>query len=105
MASSEASREARWLLQLQRDIHGSLSDASPLPIYCDNQGALTHITTGVIKARTKHIDVCYHNSRHLHARKIIDYFYVHTNDIVADILTKPLTKETHTTFTNGMGLW
>jgi hypothetical protein len=57
---------------LQRDIHGSQNQASlpssPLPIYCDNQGALTHITAGVIKARTKHIDVCYHNSRDLHSR-------------------------------------
>jgi hypothetical protein len=97
IACSEPSREARWLLQLQRDIHGPQNQASlpssPLPIYCDNQGALTHITTGVIKARKKHINVCYHNSRDLHARKIIDYSYVHTNDNVADILTKPLTKE------------
>jgi hypothetical protein len=105
IACSEASREARWLLQLQRDIHGSPSDASPLPIYCDNQGALTHITTGVIKARTKHIDVCYHNSRDLHARKIVDYSYVHTNENAADILTKALTKEKHTKFTKAMGLW
>jgi hypothetical protein len=105
IACSEASREARWLLQLQRDIHGSPSDASPLLIYCDNQGALTHIVTGVIKARTKHIDVCYHNSRDLHARKIVDYSYVHTNDNLADILTKPLTKEKHMKFTKGMGLW
>jgi len=105
IACSEASQEARWLLQLQRDIHGSPSDASPLPIYSDNQGALTHITTGVIKARTNHIDVCYHNSRDLHARKIVDYSYVHTNDNVADILTMPLTKEKHMKFTKGMGLW
>jgi hypothetical protein len=109
IACSEASREARWLLQLQRDIHASQNQASPpsslLPIYCDNQGALTHITTGVIKARTKHIDVCYHNSADLHAGKIVDYSYVDTNDNVADILTKPLTKEKHMQFTKGMGLW
>jgi len=56
IACSEASREAKWLLQLQKDIHGK--DLPPLPINCDNQGALTLITTGIIKARTKHIDVC-----------------------------------------------
>jgi hypothetical protein len=109
IACSDASREARWLLQLQRDIHASQNQASPpsslLPINCDNQGALTHITTGVIKARTKHIDVCYHNSADLHAGKIVDYSYVNTNDNVADILTKPLTKEKHMQFTKGMGLW
>jgi len=46
----EASREAKWLLQLQKDIHGSQRDSPLLPINCNNQGALTLITTGIIKA-------------------------------------------------------
>jgi len=50
IACSEASREAKWLLQLQKDIHSSKKDSPPLPINCDNQGALTLITTGNIKA-------------------------------------------------------
>jgi hypothetical protein len=66
IACSEASREGKWLLQLQKDIHGSQRDSLPLPINCNNQGALTLINTGIIKARSKHIDVAYHNSRDLH---------------------------------------
>ena len=69
IACPEASRRARWLQQLQRDIEdqpdGHIDE--PLPIYTDSQGALTHITAGITKTRTKHIDVCYHNSRDLHA--------------------------------------
>jgi hypothetical protein len=102
---SEASREAIWLLHLQKDIHSSQRDSPPLPINCDNQGTLTLITTGIIKARTKHIDVCYHNSRDLHKRRIVNYSYLHTNENVADILTKALTKDKHTKFTKAMGLW
>jgi len=102
IACSKGSREAKWLLQLHRDIHGK--DASPLPINCDYQGALSHTTTGIIKAHTKHIDVCYHNSRDLHACKIVDYSYIHTNENVADILTKALTKDKHKKFTKAMGL-
>jgi hypothetical protein len=75
IACSEASREAKWLLQLQDDIHGSQNDSPPLPINCNNQGALTFITTGIIKAQTKHIDVWYHNSRDLHRRGIFNYSY------------------------------
>jgi hypothetical protein len=105
IACSEASREAKWLLQLQKDIHGSQRDSPPLPINCDNQGALTLITTGIIKARTKHIEVCYHNSRDLHNRLIVNYSYVHTDENVADILTKALMKDKHTKFTKAMGLW
>jgi len=62
IACSEASRAAKWLLPLQKDIHGSQRDSPLLPISCHNQGALTLITMGIIKARSEHIDVCYHNS-------------------------------------------
>jgi hypothetical protein len=103
IACLEPSREAKWLLQLQKDIHGK--ELPPLPINCDNHGALTLITTGIIKARTKHIDVCYHNSRDLHKRQIVNYSYVHTDENVADIFTKALTKDKHTKFTKAMGLW
>jgi hypothetical protein len=56
---SEASREVKCLLQLQKDIHGK--DLPPLPINCDHQDALTLNTMGIVKVRTKHIDVSYHN--------------------------------------------
>jgi hypothetical protein len=102
IACSAGSPEAKWLLQLHRDIHGK--DTSPLPIICNNQGALCHITTGIIKSRTAHIDVCYHNSRDLHARKIVDYSYIFINEIAAHILTKPLSKDKHGKFTQAMGL-
>jgi len=105
IACSEASREAKWLLQLQKDIHSSQRDSPLLPINCDNQGALTLITTGIIKARTKHIDVCYHNSRDLHKRRIVNYSYIHMDENVADLLTKAFTKDKHTKFTKAMGLW
>jgi GTP cyclohydrolase FolE2 len=63
---SEASREAKWLLPLQKDIHSSKKDSPLVAINCHNQRARTHIMTGIIKDRTKHIDVCYHNSHNLH---------------------------------------
>jgi len=44
---SEVSKEAKWLPQLQNDIHEK--DSPLLPIKCDNQGALTRITTGIKK--------------------------------------------------------
>jgi len=103
IACSEASRAAKWFLQLQRDIHRK--DLPPLPINCDNQGALTLVTTGIIKARTKHIEVGYHNSQDLHKRRIVEYSYVHTDKNVADILTQAQTKDKHTKFTKAMGSW
>jgi len=103
IACAEGSREAKLRLQLHQDIHSK--DASPLRINYDNQCALSHITTGIIKARTMHLDVCYHNSRDLRARKTVDYSYMHTNENVADILTEAWTKDTHEKFTKAMGPW
>jgi hypothetical protein len=121
VACSEASREARWLRQLQRDINGDIydhdygyghhdddvQDADPIRVFSDSRGALAHITTagGITKARTKHIDVCYHNSRDLHARGIVLYDYVNTDDNPADILTKALARGKHEKFTRAMGIW
>jgi len=103
IACSAACREPKWLLQLLNDIHDK--DSPPLPINCNNQGALTLIITGIIEARTKHIDVCDHNSPDLHTRPIVYYSYEHTDENVADILTKALTKHKHTMFTKPMGVW
>jgi len=103
IACSEASREGIWSLQLQNDIHGK--DLPQLRINCDNQEAVALITTGIIKAQAKHIDVSYHNSRDRHTRLIVNYSYVHTYENVADIFTKALTKDEHTKFTKAMGQW
>ena len=106
IACSEASREARWLQQLQRDIEDQPDSHidEPLPIHTDSQGALAHITTGITKARTKHIDVCYHNFRDLHAREIIRYDYINTNDNPTDNLTKVLPRKEHEKFTRAIGV-
>ena len=73
-------------------------------IRCDNQGALAIVSTGIVKQRTKHIGVCYHNSRDLHARGIIEYTYVSTDENVADLFTKPLAIPKHQRFTAAAGL-
>jgi hypothetical protein len=112
IASSEASREGRWLLQLCKDIKHNRNNKNnknnktkPLPILCDNEGPLAHITNRVIKSRTKHIDVCYHNSRDLHERGIVNYSWISTHENVADIFTKALERQKHDKFTKAMGLW
>jgi hypothetical protein len=107
IACSEASREGRWLLQLCKDTKRDDDDENkePLPILCDNEGALVHIINGTIKARTKHIDVCYHNSRDLQERSIVKYSWVSTPENVADIFTKALPREMHEKVMKAMSCW
>ena len=74
-------------------------------IFTDSQGALRHITTGIMKARSKRIEVCYHNSRDLQARGVVHYDYVKTSENPADLLTKALARDKHEKFTRAMGVW
>ena len=66
---------------------------APAFIRWGNKEALGIIRTGVIKQRTKHIDVCYRNSRDLSERGVVKYEYANTNDNPADILTKALARD------------
>jgi len=66
IACLEAPREVKLLLLLQEYIHCAQNDSSPLPIICNKQGALTGITTELINAQTKQIDIFFHNSWDLH---------------------------------------
>ena len=103
---------ARWLRKLQRDIDGipaidkpngaeATNQLPPMQIYTDSQGALAHIT-GISKARTKHIEVCYHSSHDLHQRKVVKYDNVNTAENPADILTKALAR---ISMRNSLGQW
>jgi hypothetical protein len=96
IACLEASREKKWLLQLQDDIVSE--DLSPLPMKCINQSALTLYATGIIKGRTKRIDHCYHNSQDRHRQQDVYDSSTHTDENVADILMKALTTDKHTMF-------
>ena len=78
--------------------------SSARQIYTDFQGALAQMT-GISEARTKHIDVHYHNGRGLHQRKVVKHGYANIDDNPADILTKALPRENHEKVTRAVGLW
>jgi hypothetical protein len=58
---------------------------------------------GTSEARTKHIDVRYYNCRDLHSQGILAFTYVHTNNNIADIMTKALSVGKHRKFMALMG--
>lgn len=49
-------------------------------------------------SRTKHIDVRHHFIRETIKENIIDVKYLSTDLMIADVLTKPLSKEKHDQF-------
>jgi hypothetical protein len=64
---------------LQRRLMAATAQQRPqqnlelLLIRCDLHGGLSHIIKGQIKAKSKHIDIEYHNSHHLNECGIVNY--------------------------------
>ena len=73
-------------------------------IYEDNQGAIAITKNPVHHGRTKHIDVKHHAIRELSENGIINVEHINTNNMLADLLTKPLCVSKIQFLTQGMGM-
>ena len=88
MAASDASKEAIWIQDLLEEL--SLNQKNTALLFQDNQGAIFLEKNKTNKPRTKHIDIRHHFIREQVDKGRIDIQYCPTNDMVADLLTKPL---------------
>lgn len=95
MSLSDACKEALFLRKFLQEILGI---TPKVIIYNDNQSAQKLCRNSVFHARTKHIDIRHHFIRENVTNGIIDVEYLCTNDMIADLLTKPLSKEKHDKF-------
>ncbi|KAK3288566.1 hypothetical protein CYMTET_3961 [Cymbomonas tetramitiformis] len=87
IAMSEGSREVKYVL----NVLDSLVDiCRPVPMYCDNQGAIHLATDYVNNSRSKHIEVRNMYIRELVKAKDTEALYTGTDDNTSDIMTKPL---------------
>ena len=110
-----------WLTQIFRDMGLSkYLDSNPycvsiqenethkkilsLQLRGDNQAVLTLIKNVHVHERSKHIDVAYHHIQDLHQRNQIKVDYVSSQDMVADGLTKSLSRQNFKNFVNQLGL-
>jgi len=107
VACSEAIREGIWLRRLYHEITTSKGNTI-LPsiqlVLSDSQGAICLAKTPRFNTRTKHIDVKYHFVQDAYAQGLIELNYLPTTDMPADIMTKPLPRDTHQRHVKGMGL-
>ena len=90
IALATATQEPKFLREL-------LADLMCLPckivcMYLDNQGAIALANNPVHHKRSKHIDVKYHYVRLDIQCGIAELTYVPTDNNVADVFTKPVTR-------------
>ena len=102
IALSTATQEVVWIRRLLCDL-GAFLDV-PTMLLEDNQGAIAIAHNPVDHARTKHIDIRYHFVREAVQKRLVELKYCSSREMVADILTKPLSKEQFERLREAMGM-
>jgi len=98
IAFSHATRESLWLRRMMKEAAGGMAVKivdGPVPIGCDNQGAIKLITSGVVWQKSKHIDVKYHHVHDEQMKGALKFQYVTSESNPAHLLTKPLAVPRH----------
>ena len=91
VALSGATQETIWLRRLLNDIN--FTTDHPTVINEDNQGAIDLSRNPKHHSRVKHIDIAYHFARERVASKEIEIVYCPTDSMIADVMTKALSKD------------
>jgi hypothetical protein len=87
MAATQACKEAIWIQRLMEEL-GHMQQK--IVVYCDSQSALHIARNPAFHSRTKHIGVQYHFVREVVEEGSVDMQKIHTNDNLADAMTKPI---------------
>jgi hypothetical protein len=87
MAAGAATQEAIWLRAILKELGFAQGDATL--IYEDNQGCISMTLNSGYHARVKHIDIRHHFIKDAVERQQVVLAYLRTDDMIADILTKP----------------
>jgi len=101
-ALMHAAKEVIWLQNLLKDL--GMTKYAPKVINVDNQGTIALAENPIHHARTKHLDVQLQFVRDSIENGIIELRYCPTDVMLADIMTKALTKEKHAAVCRMIGM-
>ena len=89
MALASATQEAIWMKQLIGDLMTEVPN-NPVRIYEDNQSTICIARNHQYHGRSKHIDIKFHFTRDQVTCGNIELVYCKSEDMIADLFTKPL---------------
>ncbi|GJY73434.1 zf-CCHC domain-containing protein [Tanacetum coccineum] len=101
VSAKKACQQALWMKQALIDYDVRLDD---VPIMCDNKGVIDLSKNPVQHSRTKHIEIRHHFLRDNVQKGHISIEKVSSVDNIADILTKPLKRESFNYLRLGLGM-
>eukprot|EP00253_Pinus_taeda_P019415 PITA_19415 len=92
VAAASCCTQLLWMMQTLQDFQ--ITCTPHISILCDNTSAISVSKNPVMDSKTKHIPIKYHFLREQVLEQKVKLEYVPSKEQVADILTKPLPKET-----------
>lgn len=102
MAISDATKEAMYLKTFLEELgHKKLAE---ITLFNDNRGANCLAENPIYHARSKHIDLRHHYIRQVLGEKMLKLSYLPTEEMLADVLTKPLPGPKHSEMSRSLGL-
>ena len=104
IAASEAAKEAIWIRQFMEGLRVVPSVEEPIPLFCDNSGAIFQAKEPKSSNKSRHVLRKAHMIRDYVEQKEIAICKVDTEANVADPLTKALAQSRHEGHVNSMGL-
>ena len=104
VACSAAVQEAVWLRRFYEDLNVVTDATQPVTLYCDNQAAIAYTKDPRYHSKSKHIETKYNFVRDIVAQKEIKIQYISTQQMVADPLTKPVTRDVYAIHSRSLGL-
>jgi hypothetical protein len=102
-ALSEATKEALWFRHLMSA--SGIVGPGYIKIYQDNTSAISIAKNPLHPNRVKHMDVRHRFVNQEIDKKTIVLVECNTKEMIADILTKPLSPKDHEKFTKSLGLY
>ena len=91
ITTTECCTQVEWMKETLQDIKVVFKE--PTTIYCDNTSPISLFKNLVQHSKEKHIPIKYHYLRDQVANKNIKLEYVPTQEWIADIFTKPLSRD------------
>lgn len=101
MAAAAAVKEGLWLRKLLASLDLGIGTVT---IMADNQSAIKLLKNPISSVRSKHIDVMHHFARERVQRQEVAFRYTQTANMLADMLTKPVSESKHRFCCIGIGL-
>ncbi len=105
--AGEYAKQDQWAAQICRDLGVSEcvnGNGQTVQMFGDNQGAIALVKNPHLHERSKHIDICYHFIRDLTEQKKLEIEYIPTAEMIADAMTKPLTRVSFERFKGQLGV-